>query len=92
MMKKLFTLLLVAGCVSTSVFAQETKPAKNEMKTPPPAFKMDQPKAGSLLKVIPDDCMGYIAANNVKDLTASIERLTRQLGFGKQLDNNAPNG
>jgi len=104
MMKKLLMLLLVVGCVSTGVFAQDTQPAKaepatadtqpaeDEMKMPPPAFSMDQPQAGSLLKAIPSDCMGYIAATNVKGLTKSIERLTRQLGFGEQLDQMAPGG
>ena len=90
MTKKLLMLLLVVGCVSTYVFAQDGE--DGEMTMPPPKFSMDQPKAGSLLEVIPSDCMGYIAATNVKDLVVSIERLTRQLGFGKELDTNAPGG
>lgn len=97
MTKKLLVLLLIVGFVSTGVFAQDSQPPEDnggngEMKIPPPAFSMDQPAAGSLLKVIPGDCMGYIAATNVKGLVANVERLVRQLGLGEELNRAAPAG
>ncbi|MCK5113350.1 MAG: hypothetical protein KAR11_01145 [Phycisphaerae bacterium] len=90
MTKKLLMLLLVLGFATSGLFAQEA--AEDEMEMPPPPFKMDQPKASSLLKVIPSDCMGYAAATNFKDMVTNIERLGRQLGFGDELDAVAPIG
>ena len=83
--------MLVTAVAFTGAFAQATTgepPAGSFPAGPDP----NQPKAESVLKHIPADCLGFLVAGNVKDLLAKSEKFAGQIGLGEMLQAAAPGG
>ena len=83
--QQLLVLMLVAGMIFTGAFAQEPPAESQPGATGPAGPDPNQPKAESVLKHIPADCLGFFVVSNVKDLLSQSEKFASQIGLGELL-------
>ncbi|MCD4823349.1 MAG: hypothetical protein K8S55_01975 [Phycisphaerae bacterium] len=89
MKRQLLVLMLVCAVITTGVFAQTDAPPTKKKPAAAPQKPVgpdpNQPKAESVFKHIPADCLGFAVAPNLKDLLAQSETFAGQIGLGEML-------
>ena len=95
--RQLLVLMLASGLIFTGAFAQAPSAGSQPAGSQPAAIgpggpDPDQPKAESVLKHIPADCLGFFVISNLKDLLSRSEEFASQIGLGEMLQSFTPGG